>query len=1259
MVTRINSFRRTVVIAAFASVPLVVSSALLAQSYTGPNGGSWDTPGNWTPNSVPNSASADVSVTNSATVVIPDGVTRTVNNLTIGALSGVTVGASSFFIVSGDLINAGIVTVTTGDSRLRTGGSNLSITGTGAIVLAGPSAAIDGGGFVTNGLGHTIRGFGNFGYNNTGLNNLGTVSANVSGQTLTLDPANAANTNAGLFVATNGGTLSLTGNGGGGFDNTGGIIRAEAGSTFSMVNSASVSNGTMTTTGDGAIRFSNTAYLTDVNSTGNLRINDSSFLVLGSTMVNSGTLTFDSTGGDTRLRTNGGNVSITGTGTIDMTAGGVIDGGARLSLSAGQTLIGRGNLGLNNTVFTNAGLVHANVSGEVLVIDPANTTDAFLNSGTMRASNGGRLLFTGNGGGDIVNNNLIQAVGTDSAVELTSSARIVGGTMTASGGGALRSLDGQTAYLQNTTISANSTFTTGFNSYTVIEGGITLNGTMNFKTAENTNQRIRTNGADVALNGSGMIVLDNTLFTNSDCVIDGGARVTIASTMTIRGSGSLGYNNTAFTNNGVVESDRGGMGLDPANTENGFLNNNIIRAVDGGSIILTGNGGGNFVQAANGVISATGTGVVEMTNSSRVVGGTLTTTSGGTMQSAAGQWVYLQNTTLSTGSTFSTGNNSYTVIEGSITNNGTITFNPAVAATNQRLRTNGSDVSIDGTGQIVLNNQSFAGSDMAIDGGARMTFGSGQIVRGSGSLGYNNTAFTNNGIVESAVGGIGIDPANVADAFLNNNIVRALSGGNITFTGSGGGDFVNTNGTLSADGTGVVALTTSARVVGGTLTTTNGGTMQSNDNQSVYLQNTTLSSGSTFTIGKGSWTHIEGSITNNGTITFRTDAATGQRLRTNGTDIAINGTGFIVLNNQVFAGSDMAIDGGGRVTFGSGQTVQGSGSLGYNNTVFTNNGVIESSIGGIGIDPANTADAFLNNGTLRANDGGNLTFTGSGGGGFTGTGPLVTNGTGSLVFTTSAQANMGPVSGTGTLTANNSSNVTFTSVRVGTLNIDSGALLHIAAGGGNAGTSSTSSLSINSGGNARLDMTDHAMIVEYTGATVADTIRGLLVSGRQGSGAWQGPGIMSSLASAANGKGVGYLESSQRFGVNGGNFYGQAADGTAILVAFTLNGDTDLDHDVDFNDLLRVAQNYGVATNRVWFNGDFNYSNGVDFNDLLPLAQNYGQALALTQSEEDALAGIAGTSFLTDWSMARSMVPEPATLGLLAGVTTLALRRRK
>jgi hypothetical protein len=52
---------------------------------------------------------------------------------------------------------------------------------------------------------------------------------------------------------------------------------------------------------------------------------------------------------------------------------------------------------------------------------------------------------------------------------------------------------------------------------------------------------------------------------------------------------------------------------------------------------------------------------------------------------------------------------------------------------------------------------------------------------------------------------------------------------------------------------------------------------------------------------------------------------------------------------------------------------------------------------------------------------------------------------------------------------------------------------------------------------------------------------------------------------------------------------------------------------VDFNDLVKLAQNYNTTvsdtTDSWWFNGDFTYDGTVDFNDLVKLAQNYNTGL--------------------------------------------------
>ncbi len=107
------------------------------------------------------------------------------------------------------------------------------------------------------------------------------------------------------------------------------------------------------------------------------------------------------------------------------------------------------------------------------------------------------------------------------------------------------------------------------------------------------------------------------------------------------------------------------------------------------------------------------------------------------------------------------------------------------------------------------------------------------------------------------------------------------------------------------------------------------------------------------------------------------------------------------------------------------------------------------------------------------------------------------------------------------------------------------------------------------------------------------------------------------------------------------------------IPAICRSGDANRDGAVNFADLLIVAQHYGTSPagtpDVTWALGDFDGSNTVVFADLLALAQNYG-ATALTDP------GVGESSFRADWSLARSMVPEPTAL---AGVIALAHRRRR
>jgi hypothetical protein len=103
-------------------------------------------------------------------------------------------------------------------------------------------------------------------------------------------------------------------------------------------------------------------------------------------------------------------------------------------------------------------------------------------------------------------------------------------------------------------------------------------------------------------------------------------------------------------------------------------------------------------------------------------------------------------------------------------------------------------------------------------------------------------------------------------------------------------------------------------------------------------------------------------------------------------------------------------------------------------------------------------------------------------------------------------------------------------------------------------------------------------------------------------------------------------------------------------------GDADASGTVDFQDLVRLAQNYNASV-RTWSEGDFDYNGTVGFSDLVALAQNYGVTGPL---------GVVGTTdgglqanFAADWVLAQSLVPEPTALASVACAAAVLRRRRK
>lgn len=97
-------------------------------------------------------------------------------------------------------------------------------------------------------------------------------------------------------------------------------------------------------------------------------------------------------------------------------------------------------------------------------------------------------------------------------------------------------------------------------------------------------------------------------------------------------------------------------------------------------------------------------------------------------------------------------------------------------------------------------------------------------------------------------------------------------------------------------------------------------------------------------------------------------------------------------------------------------------------------------------------------------------------------------------------------------------------------------------------------------------------------------------------------------------------------------------------------GDTDFNGAVDFDDLLVLAQHYGDS-GRLWNEGDFTLDGIVNFDDLLILAQHYDGNTNLN------LSASVGETVADDFALARSLIPEPASLSVIALVPLLGRRR--
>jgi hypothetical protein len=216
------------------------------------NGGSgnWST-GTWS-NGVPTSSIHACIIDNHSSTVTLD-TSGDVLTLALGSSNSLDITAGLLNVSGASISNSGNITLNAGggnDTYLQLAGST-GLSGGGTVTLGSSdgtgTAYIMGNGSTLTNANNTIQGYGVIGNGSLALVNQtnGTIEANVSGQTLTLNGSGSL-TNKGTFEASGGGTLQVTV---GGFSNTGTVTVGTAAGDGSTLKMGASGTGTYTQSG--------------------------------------------------------------------------------------------------------------------------------------------------------------------------------------------------------------------------------------------------------------------------------------------------------------------------------------------------------------------------------------------------------------------------------------------------------------------------------------------------------------------------------------------------------------------------------------------------------------------------------------------------------------------------------------------------------------------------------------------------------------------------------------------------------------------------------------------------------------------------------------------------------------------------------------------------------------------------------------------------------------------------------------------------
>lgn len=610
-----------------------------------------------------------------------------------------------------------------------------------------------------------------------------------------------------------------------------GQIHADAG-FVSFSTGAVIAGGTITSSNGGALDVVGSATLEGVTNTGDFGVMEGSTLQLTDALTNNSTLTINRSFSifDSIVRFDA-DTEINGTGQILMRAtSSTLD--ARIATAAGVT----GTIGPGQTI-SGAGHLSGNLvlNGLVIADNPARAIE---------------IVATLGGTGELRG-------GLDSQVELNNAT--VSGVTLASSGGSVTAATG-TSFVSGITITSDAGVR-GSNATMALTGGITNNGTL---TINNNNDIFNAHlrfDTDSTIAGTGQILLRSPSSLN-DAQIDTAAGITgtIGAGQTLRGAGQL---RGTLVLNGVAIADDPAFSLSVYGDLSGpgslrAENGAVLGFQNGASVhdMDTDSDPGSFVAALLGTSTV---GNLTILGDAGIAG------SGATM-----------------------------VLDGPITNNGTLNINYDNNIFNAHLVFD-TDTTIDGNGTVRMRAPTnLDDAQIGTNPGITGTFGPALTVAGSGQI---KGTIVNHGTIN------GDDPASQLQIY----------------------DDISGPGTIRSDG-GSVGLN-SATVSHQTFGSSAGGIVAAVAGISTITD--CINGGDLGVLGSGASLVVASSLTNNANIIINSDSNIFNAAFNIDTTTEIDGTGTfdLRLGSSDLGDATLRAQAGLTAALGAGQTITGSGRL--------------------------------------------------------------------------------------------------------------------------------------------------------------------------------------------------------------------------------------------------------------------------------------------------------------------------------------------